>query len=231
MNKKIVASGLLAGLVAGGGAGLILSQTGLAGAANSVTSAIVAESTTTDASTVDSTDATDSTTDRPSRAERLSEVLQPLVDDGTINATQRTAVVEAIDAAMPDRGPGHGPGHGPRHGGGLGKGLEIAAGVLGLTTDELRAELEAGSTLADVATAEGVAVQSVIDAIVADITTHVNERVANGDFTQAEADAKLAEIETVVSDMVNNGRPDRDGHRGPGDNAADADSPSATPGV
>ena len=47
--------------------------------------------------------------------------------------------------------------------------LEAAAEALGMTTDELRTELEAGKTIADVAGEQGVDVQTVIDAMVADV--------------------------------------------------------------
>ena len=50
--------------------------------------------------------------------------------------------------------------------GGRGVDLEVAAETLGITTDELRTQLEAGKSLADVAKAEGVDKQKLIDALV-----------------------------------------------------------------
>jgi hypothetical protein len=85
-------------------------------------------------------------------------------------------------------------------------GLEAAATALGMTADELRTELSDGSTIAEVATAQGVDVQTVIDAMVAEATTRLAERVA-GDLTQAEADERIAELTERISDVVNNGRP------------------------
>jgi hypothetical protein len=144
-------------------------------------------------------------------------VLQPLVDDGTLTADQLEAVVSALDAAGPMAGPGMGGpgmgGPGGHHGRpGFRVGLDAAATALGMTADELRAELEGGSSIADVATAKGVDVQTVIDAIVADATEHINDRVAAGVLTQDEADARIAELTERISDMVDTVPPARPAH-------------------
>ena len=234
MKKKFVASGLAAGLVAGAGAGLILQSSGFAGASNtgSAQSVTVVTDDTTDSSTDGTTDATESNdaTDADRAAERearLTEVLQPLVDAGTITADQMQSVIDTLAAAGP-LGGGHGGGdHGGRGGhGGRGMGLDAAATALGITADELRTQLEAGSTLADVAAAEGVDVQTVIDAMVAEVKTHLDEEVTEGDLTQAEADTKLADATTRITDGVTNGFPERGD--GDGDRPAPADAPADT---
>ena len=94
----------------------------------------------------------------------------------------------------------------PNHMGG-GKGEEVVATVLGLTATELRTQLDVGKTLAQVATAQGVAVQRVIDAIVAEKQAYLAQEVASGELTQAQADAKSANITTKVTEMVNTVRP------------------------
>ena len=104
--------------------------------------------------------------------------------------------------AMSDGGEGHGP-----RGGKGGAPVEAAAKALGMTAEELKAELSAGKTIAQVATAKGVAISKVTDALVAEFKAHLDEEVASGEHTQAEADAKLAEFKTRVADMVNNVRP------------------------
>jgi polyhydroxyalkanoate synthesis regulator phasin len=213
-TKRLMIGGLAAGLLAGGGAGMILTQTGLAGAADSTAVvAVVDPDTTTDTSTDSTGDSTgnstsDSTSDA-SRSDRLREVLQPLVDDGTLTAAQLDAVVTTLEASRPEGG------HGGRHGGpgmgrgGRGAGLEAAATALGVEVDALRDAVRDGQTIAEIAAAEGVAVQTVIDAMVAEATEHLAEHVAAGDMTQEEADAKLVEITTRITDVVNNGRPAR----------------------
>lgn len=209
-QKKIVIAGLVAGLVAGGGAGLVLTSGGFAGASAALPSAVV----------VDDADTGDRAMERGAR---LAEVLQPLVADGTLTQEQLDKVVETLIANAPDRGGRDGGGRGghdgPRGGRG-GHGLDAAATALGLSAGELRTELRDGSTLAEVATEQGVAVQAVIDAMVAELEAHLDEHVANGKLTQEEADAKLAKATEKITDLVNNGRPSRGGEPAPADPAA-----------
>ncbi len=204
-KKKLITTGLLAGLVAGGGAGMILTSTGFAGASSSGAVAVTAvdDSTPTDAGTSDPGD-------RPDGSSRLADVLQPLVDDGTITADQLTAIVSTLEAARPMGGHGDGMGPGGRGMGGRGmggEGLTAVADALGLTVDELRTSLQDGQTLAEVAEDEGVDAQTVIDTLVVAAGEHLAEEVTEGDMTQDEADAKLAEITTRITDAVNNGGP------------------------
>jgi hypothetical protein len=73
--------------------------------------------------------------DGPDITSRLAEVLQPLVDDGTITQAQ----LDVVTRALRDAGPGWGGGHGPRGGwGGHGHGgrrlsLETAATTIGIS--------------------------------------------------------------------------------------------------
>lgn len=59
------------------------------------------------------------------------------------------------------------------HRGHRGAMLEVAAEALGISVEELREALRDGNSIADVAEAEGVEVQAVIDALVA----HAEERI------------------------------------------------------
>jgi gas vesicle protein len=204
MNKKFVIAGLTAGLVAGSGAGLILSQSGFAGASSAP--AIVA-------TVGDSTGTADQ--GRPDPSTRIAEVLQPLVENGTLTQAQLDTVVQTLADNMPQGGRGGRGDHGGRGGRGdhggrgqRGEHLEAAATALGVTADELRTELQAGKTIAQVAADQGVDVQDVIDALVAEVKEHLDEEVASGEHTQEEADAKLAEATTRITDRVNNGKPD-----------------------
>lgn len=246
MNKKFLTSGLLAGLVAGSGAGLILQSTGFAGASGTGVSAapaavVVDDTTVTTDSTVttDTADTTDSST-RPDRSARLTEVLQPLVDDGTITADQLTAIIAALDAAGPMGRAGDGPGG--RGMGMGGDGLTAVAEVLGLTEADLQTALQGGQTLSEIAADQGVEVQTVIDTLVTAAGAHLAEHVTAGDLTQEEADAKLAELTTRISDAVANGGPlgggrggemgGRGGHgpRGDADDDVVADAEGTTSG-
>lgn len=226
MKKKIVATGLSLGLVAGAGAGLILQSTGLAGASpvSSSISVAATDSTTDDAPADDS-----ETGARPDHAARLTEVLQPLVDAGTITEDQMTAVIEALEAARPEGGRLHGRdgtgremhgrgmgGRGMDHEGegrrGPGPGIDAAAEALGIDLGELMSQLRDGATISEIAEAAGIDLQGVIDAMLAQAKTHLDEHVAAGDLTQEQADARLAELADKVGDFVENGRPGRLGH-------------------
>lgn len=81
-------------------------------------------------------------------------------------AQESTTTTTADDAEVTRHRGGHRADH-----------LEAAATALGLTAEELKAELEAGSTIAEVATAEGVDVDTVIEAMVAAATDGIRERV------------------------------------------------------
>jgi hypothetical protein len=112
---------------------------------------------------------------------------------GAASAQSSTAKVGITKPAHEGRGPA--------------KSLASVAGVLKLTEVELKAQLDSGKSLADVAATQNVSVQSVIDVIVAEKQAHMAEEVASGEMTQAQADAKLANVTTKVTEMVNSVRP------------------------
>ncbi len=70
--------------------------------------------------------------------------------------------------------------------------LDAAAKALGMTSDELSAQLWGGKTLADIATAKGVDIatvqKAVQAAVVADIKANLAQAVKDGKLTQAKAD-------------------------------------------
>ena len=216
MNKKLTAVGLTAGLIAGAGAGLILEMSGSAGASSQSAAAAVPGD---DENTTN--DATDNA-DRPDPAERLQEVLQPLVDDGTITQAQADAVIEVLQAAGPQGGPG-----GPGRPGGRGPGLAVVAEELGLTEDEVRDAISNGQTLAQLAEANGSSAEALVDALLADIKTKVDEKVAAGEMTQEEADERLADAEERVTEFVNNTKPPKGGPGRPGGPGADGEGDDA----
>lgn len=133
-------------------------------------------------------------------------------------ANLESRITDLVNEGGPRFGPGgHGPGgFGP--GGfdghrGVGVGLDVAADALGLTMDELRTRIEADDTLAEIAKAEGVDPQKVIDAMVAEAATRIDEAVADGRLTAAEATDRKAEIKTEITRIVNEGGPRFRPHR------------------
>jgi hypothetical protein len=204
--RRGLAAGLAGGLLAGTAAGLVFGVPGLTSAATAPEPAAL----------VQQTDETDTTTeDAPAEmGTHLRETLQALVDAGTITADQADAVTAHLVENRPERGEfgeGHGPG-GHRGGPGMfGRGVasEALTDLLSIDGEELRTQLRDGATLAEIAEAQGVAVQDVVDVLVAEVTERVDNAVANGRIDQTEADEKLAEAEAKITEMVNNGRPER----------------------
>jgi hypothetical protein len=117
--------------------------------------------------------------------------------------------------------------HGPGGRGFLHAGLETVASTIGITEDELRAELQDGKTIAAVATAHDVDPQKVIDAVVAAATKRIDAAVASDDLTQARADELKADLEDHATRFVNETRPargpGRHGFRGSDDSSSTAD--------
>ena len=196
MRKQLAIVGLGAGLLGGGAAGLAFTGgTGLASAQTETTAPTPADSSTT-------TDTAPN--DRPDRSAKLTEALAPLVSDGTLTQAQADKVVETLNAAGP-LGGGHG------RGGRGGPGLEAAATALGLTADELRTELQDGSTIAEVASEKGVDLTTVTDAMLAEKKERLAEAVASGKITQEDADERLANAPERITAHVNGEIPERRG--------------------
>ena len=208
MSKRLAGTGLAIGLVVGAGAGLILEMSGSAGASSGAVSAVraaVAEATIDSSVPGDSTAPTGAA--KPDPSTRLQEILQPLIDDGTITQEQADKVIALLAAARPI-GPMGGP-RGGHHGvmGRGGFGLDVVANALGITADEVRTALQDGQSLADLAVSKGKTAQDVIDAIVAEATTKINAKVTAGDLTQAQADTMIADLTRFATNFVNNTPP------------------------
>ena len=222
IKKRMVAAGLAAGLLGGGAAGFAFTGSTL-GASAQAGSTTTAPTTTGPAGTTPAT--------RPDPTKRLGEVLKPLVDKGTINQSQADAVIAALEAAGPAGGFG-GPGGPGRRGGAGGHvmgGLDAVAKALGVTTDELRTDLQSGKTIADVATSKKVDIKVVIDALVNEEKTHLADAVKNGRITQAEADQRLANVTDRITKQVNDKLPTRPEGRGPGGGFGHGDGMGAPP--
>ncbi len=140
----------------------------------------------------------------------IREALSGLVADDTITATQADAIASTLAAEGPFR---------HRH---RGHGLGFAASsdlsdLLGLETDELLAALAEGSTLAEVAEAQGVDPDAVAEMLVSEAEDRLNAAVEQGFIDEAEVAEKLADIEQTIDDAINGELPIRgDGHRGLG---------------
>jgi len=80
--------------------------------------------------------------------------------------------------------------------------LAAASKVLGITEAELKTELEAGKSVADVAKAKNIDLATVKAALLAEAKAHIDAEVAAGKHTAAEGAAKLAEMTSRIDTML-----------------------------
>ena len=125
-------------------------------------------------------------------------------------ASVTAKATERVNSVQPARG--EGMRGGPK---GPGKNVAAIASVLKLTEAELKTQVQSGKTLAQIATAQGVDVKLVVDAIVADMKSHIADEVKSGELTQAQADTKLAGVTAKATERVNSVQPARGEGNGP----------------
>ena len=184
LKKGIVAASVVAGVAGGLVAGLALGVPGFAGASsNGVqgTAAAFAKNAVVQLADTNTNTATDANTDASNTPNELP---------GTITVQGSTD------------GADHAP-RGPR----AAIASDAVAKVLGLTADELKAQLESGKSLADIAKTQSVDIAKVKQAIIDDFTARETAEVAAGEHTQAEVDQKIADLKAKIDDIVNGVKP------------------------
>jgi hypothetical protein len=134
--------------------------------------------------------------------------LDAAVKAGTITQAQANAEKTELIQRATDQANGNfqGGGHGK---GGLGGHNEavsdtsVVAKAVGISEADLLTALQGGQTVAQVAAAHNVALQVVIDALVADGQTELDAAVKAGTITQAQADAEKTELTQRATDQAN----------------------------
>jgi len=163
-------------------------------------------------------------------AEANDVEVQVVVDAMVAAATEQ---LEGVIDELPDRmaevvereGLPERPRH---HRGHFGAGLDAAAEAIGIESEELRTALQDGSTIAEVAEANDVEVQAVIDALVADAEAHIDQAVEDGRLTEDEAAERKADVAERIEAMVDGElRGGPDGGPPPADEEAEGSSTSA----
>ncbi|MFD3165013.1 hypothetical protein [Herpetosiphon sp. NSE202] len=109
-------------------------------------------------------------------------------------------------------GPGFGFGKRGGRGGGMGQRggmgihhqlVEQTAALTKLTTADVRIKLVEGTSLTEIATANGSSEQAVIDAAVAQLETKLNESVSSGKITEAQKTERLSNAKTEAPTLMN----------------------------
>jgi uncharacterized protein YidB (DUF937 family) len=137
----------------------------------------------------------------------VDTVIDAMVTEVTADAREHiTALVNGQLPAMGDH-------HGPR--GVIRAELSKVAETIGVTTDELKTALQGGQSIADVAEANGVDVQKVIDTLVADATARIDAKVASGDLTAERAATMKENLTERITALVNHAGGFGGRHRGP----------------
>jgi hypothetical protein len=194
-HSRTIAGGVTAAVLGGGVTAALLLGPSPTGAAPPTSSEVVD----TDETESGETDTGDTESAENESDSRLRELLQPLVDSGALTDAEADALVAELATAIPGRAfpnvqigpdilvrpgfpdapdmPGRGDG-GPRREHRMSfAGLDVIAEAIGIDAETLHEELAGGATIAEIAEANGVDPQVVIDALVAEYTERVTSLV------------------------------------------------------
>jgi hypothetical protein len=100
--------------------------------------------------------------------------------------------------------------------------MKAAASYLGLSQAQLRAQLQSGKSLADVAKARGKSVSGLEDAILAAMTNWINSSTT---LSATQKAAMISQFKSHLGAMVNDTFPSGPGMRPAGSPAWDGNSP------
>ena len=154
---------------------------------------------------------------RASRVVAATAVVAALAGGGVLGQSFAVTTVAGAQTGN-DQRPG---GHGPK--------LDAAAQALNLSADDLRSKLENGNTtIAQVAKDQGVDVQKVIDAMVADATAHIDQAVKDGKLTADQANERKSGLKDRITRLVNDGPPKDRGAGAPRDGGGPGGPPDST---
>lgn len=181
--KKFLAATLVVGALGTGTAAIAaINPLGVAGAQTSTPAPAAAE------------------TDRP-----LDAVLSGLVADGTISQAQADTLKTRIAEYRKDRRPIRNAVKGA-----VKDSVGVAASTIGIDAKDLVKELRSGKSIATVAAEHEVAEQTVVDAVVADLSSKIDQAVTDGTITAERAATVKAKLPARVTKLVEATR----GHRG-----------------
>ncbi|HEY5639729.1 MAG TPA: hypothetical protein VIW01_06725 [Dehalococcoidia bacterium] len=144
------------------------------------------------------------------------DLINEKVADGTLSEEDAAEIIERIESGegrlFPPFGPRH-PGHHPPFHRLFGLILGNSAEVLDMEVEALKEELHDGNSLADVAAAQGMEVETFKAELLAAIEADLDAKVAEGEISQETADAILAKITESIDRIVEK----VPGEDGPGD--------------
>ncbi len=154
----------------------------------------------------------------------MLERIQQAVDDGHITQEQADEQITQMEEHMLEAlesgslfGSGSGQGRGGPGGRRGGPQPEVLAEVLGLTVEELHEALSDGQSIAELAEAQGVALEDLVDALMASMLERIQQKVDDGRISQEQADEQITQMEEHMLQMLESGSEQMPGgmNRGP----------------
>lgn len=131
--------------------------------------------------------------------EARGQVVDEALAEGWLTEDQAERMQERFDNGVGARG--------MRGMGFMGRGatslIDVAAEKMGMSVQDLRAELQDGKSIADVAGEKGVDTQDIIDTYLAELETSLADAVAEGKITQKQADWQLQQATERAPDQLN----------------------------
>jgi hypothetical protein len=146
------------------------------------------------------------------------QVVGEALEEGWLTEDQAERMQERMDPGFGMRGMGKGfivPRRGFMGCGGDSL-IGMIAEELDMSMQDLFAELQDGKSLAEVASENGVDVQAIADAYLAQLEENLTQAVADGKITQNQADWMLEQAKEGVQDQLNNTWEDWAPHGFPG---------------
>ncbi|ASR49437.1 hypothetical protein B4V02_23515 [Paenibacillus kribbensis] len=102
-----------------------------------------------------------------------------------------------------------GDANGPKMAGGNFAENKALLKLLKLSSSQLEAQLKAGKSLATIAKAQGVSVNSVVDVLVSDMKAKLSTEKQNGKITDSEYNQRVSNLKQMITDMVNGVKPSK----------------------
>jgi hypothetical protein len=130
-----------------------------------------------------------------------------LVSNGKITSSQATQMESNLTKMVTDFVNQTRPASGPGAGAGLGEqtALQAAATAIGngVTASTLESDLAGGQTIADVASAHSVSLDSVVSAVTTAVDSQISSLESSGKLTSTQASSLTSEVQSRVTDWVN----------------------------
>jgi hypothetical protein len=142
----------------------------------------------------------------------MVERIQQAVEDERLTQEEADEQIAQMEEHMLEAlesgswfGPGPEMGRGGSRGRPDGAQLGILAETLDMTVEELREALIDGQTVAELAEAQGVALEDLVDALIAPMIERIQQAVDDGRITQEQADEQIAQMEEHMLEMLESG--------------------------